>query len=207
MVELRNTIERLTSNNCTSSIIPKKKQFVKGNESNHPVIHLKDVIESSPQQYPINKAKLLKGSQYALSKTYFDKYGFKLSSSSSSANGGSGGHSSDDSHDSITLLKKRNFRDFQKQCTISSSGAESAFPASSSDHLCDDMKLLKLLEHERKKKAKLSHAGLLSGVMPASAGAFFGQRSGTLKRKRKDVFASELKQRTHRRKEAESSSD
>ena len=25
--------------------------------------------------------------------------------------------------------------------------------------LCDEMKLLKLLEHERKKKAKLSHAG------------------------------------------------
>ena len=139
------------------------------------MVHLKDVIESSPQQYPINKAKLLKGSQYALSKTYFDKYGFKLSSSSSSANGGSGGHSSDDSHDSISLLKKRNFRDFQKQCTISSGGAESAtFPGSGTDHLCDDVKLLKLLEHERKKKAKLSHAGLLSGVMPASANAFFG---------------------------------
>jgi len=39
---------------------------------------------------------LFKG-QYQLSKTYYDKYGFKMSSSSSSANGGgSGGHSSDD---------------------------------------------------------------------------------------------------------------
>jgi len=54
--------------------------------------------------------KHMKG-QYQLSKTYYDKYGFKLSSSSSSANGGSGGHSSDE--DQIALLKKRNYRDFQ----------------------------------------------------------------------------------------------
>ena len=53
--------------------------------------------------------KLLKAKQL-VSKAYYDKYGFKMSSSSSSANGGSGGHSSDD--DQIALLKKRNFRDF-----------------------------------------------------------------------------------------------
>ena len=94
-----------------------------------------------------------------------------MSSSSSSANGGSGGHSSsDDNSDSIALLKKRNFRDFQKQCTVSS--AESGFD------LCDDMKLLKLLEHERMKKAKFSHSGLLGGSMMhrGAAGAFYNQR-------------------------------
>ena len=44
------------------------------------------------------KKNPLKVQQYALSKAYYDKYGFKmLSSSSSSANGGgSGGHSSSD---------------------------------------------------------------------------------------------------------------
>lgn len=99
--------------------------------------------------------------QYSLSKTYYDKYGFKMSSSSSSANGGSGGHSSDD--DSIALLKKRNFRDFQKQCTVSSgSGVESV-------DLCDEMKLFKVLEHERMKKAKFSHSGLLGSGLSGSA--------------------------------------
>jgi len=133
--------------------------------------------------------------QYALSKAYYDKFGFKMmSSSSSSANGGSGSHSSDDQqHDSISLLKKRNFRDFQKQCTVSSSleGQGSG--------LCDEMKLLKQWELERKKKAKLSHTGLLvSG--PPSGHHFYGSRSGSvqnsLKRKRKvagDLLPSELK--------------
>jgi hypothetical protein len=76
--------------------------------------------------------------------------------------------------------------------------------------LCDEHKLFKLLEHERKKKTKFSHAGLL--VEPASAeyhhrGAFYAQRTGSLKRKRKDAFPNDLKQRIQRRKEAESSSE
>ncbi len=68
--------------------------------------------------------------------------------------------------------------------------------------LCDEMKLLKLLEHERKKKAKLSHAGLLVG--PGAAADYhyhYGQRnqggpsSGSLKRKRKGdmLFSNDLK--------------
>jgi len=72
----------------------------------------------------LKKSALVKPPQYALSKAYYDKFGFKMvSSSSSSANGGansgggSGGHSSSDDQmhnaDSIALLKKRKFRDFQ----------------------------------------------------------------------------------------------
>ena len=51
-----------------------------------------------PYQSAVMKKNPLKVQQYALSKAYYDKYGFKmLSSSSSSANGGgSGGHSSSD---------------------------------------------------------------------------------------------------------------
>lgn len=51
-----------------------------------------------PYQSALMKKNPLKVQQYALSKAYYDKYGFKmLSSSSSSANGGgSGGHSSSD---------------------------------------------------------------------------------------------------------------
>lgn len=85
------------------------------------------------------------------------------------------------------------------------------------------MKLLKLLEQERKKKSKFSHAGLLVGPPSAHeyhhrAGAYYGQRKEglSLKRKRKQLQqpaelvyqgAAEYKQRFCRRKEAESSSD
>ena len=54
------------------------------------------------------------------------------------------------------------------------------------------MKLLKLLEQERKKKSKFSHAGLLVGPPSGHeyhhrAGAYYGQRKDglSLKRKRK----------------------
>ena len=106
--------------------------------------------------------------------------------------GGSGGHSSDD--DQIALLKKRNFRDFQKQCTVS--GGHSSLE--SVVDLCDETKLLKLYEHERSlKKAKYSHHSGLLGSASAmdyhihghKSAAFYGQRGGapgSLKRKRKD---------------------
>jgi len=72
------------------------------------------------------------------------------------------------------------------------------------------MKLLKLLEQERNKKAKYTHSGLLM-----NGSHLHHQRVRkdvpSLKRKRKQDFlnfgASEYKQRFHRRKEAESSSD
>ena len=35
--------------------------------------------------------------------------------------------------------------------------------------LCDELKLFKLLEHERKKKTKFSHSGLLSSGVQAGA--------------------------------------
>ena len=57
------------------------------------------------------------------------------------------------------------------------------------------MKLLKLLEHERKKKAKFSHAGLLVGPAAAhdyhhrTGTSYYGQRKEgpSLKRKRKQM--------------------
>ena len=68
------------------------------------------------------------------------------------------------------------------------------------------MKLLKLLEHERNKKAKYTHAGLLIPTVRAVR-----KDVPSLKRKRKQDFlnfgAGDYKQRLHRRKEAESSSD
>ena len=120
-----------------------------------------------------------------------------MSSGSSSANGGSGGHSSDEqscAKDKISMLKKRNYRDYQMQYSKNSEGTD----------LCDELKLFKILDHERKKKVKLSHQGHLTGPIgseycnhrvPASTN-FYSQRPTSLKRKRKDSFLSnELKQR------------
>ena len=74
-----------------------------------------------------------------LSKAYYEKYGFKLSSSSCS--------SDDEQKQKIALLKKRNYRDFQQKQH-----------GDSIVDLCDDTKFLKLYEHERsKKKAKYVH--------------------------------------------------
>lgn len=73
--------------------------------------------------------------------------------------------------------------------------------------LCDDMKLLKILEQERAKKAKL--VAFREKGFPATRPIPLLTQRGSLKRKRREFGSGiiDSKQKFARRKEGESSSD